>query len=72
MSDCSISYLFLMIVFIFILALENWNEESTEPYVWHSGGHRKDESRRLVALSTLCFLHCFDDAGWMSGRTSNP
>jgi len=32
----------------------------------------KDEVRPLVWVSALHFLQCFDNVGWLTGRTSGP
>jgi len=30
----------------------------------------KDETRRMLGVSALCFLQCFDTVGWVTERTS--
>ena len=56
---------------VLILARQSWlkgnNTLLAEVKWW-----MKDETRPLVAASPLCFLPCFDTAGWVTGRTPHP
>jgi len=52
------------------LMLESGRKGSDVTSQEPGGACRKDEARPLVRVSVLCSVQCFDNHGWVRGRTS--